>query len=444
MGLFAGRRFLRSLTVGVTAAVVLVSCGGTSGGTSSSGSSTDVTIWVAWGGQELKAFKDVVKPFQDKNGITVHILTTRDGDLQEADNVAAGTSLPDIGVVPKQDKVKTWAQKGIMKPIEDYMDSSAKDAYLSDTYKSLTTPLNGDTDTKIFVVNGKHYAAWVKTQLKGMFWYNPKVFTGGSNPPKTLDDLLAIQPPSGAKLFCQGLASGDASGWPAVDMIDTIVMKQSGEKVYNDWINGKQKWTSPEIKLAYQTLAKLLSPTNTYGGSNTVLSTAFSEAQRPLFTNPPGCMFIEQATFEPNFIVQDNASAKAGTDYDAFPHPSVNSQYDGNVQWFGDSMVVFNATPAAKKFMQYVTSPDAQQIWVNDGGTLAANKKVTNYPDPVLKKAHDSIAGAKNLLVGAGDFMPSDMQHAFRVSMLDLVKDPSKLDSILQKLDQVQAAAYSS
>ena len=444
MGFFAGHRFLRSLTVGVTSAVVLVSCGGGGGGSSSSGSSTDVTIWVAWGGQELKAFKDVVKPFQDKNGITVHITTTRSGDLQEADNVAAGTSLPDIGVVPSQDKVKDWASKGIMKPMESVLGSDALKSYLDNTYKSLTTPLSGDTDTKIFVVNGKHYSAWVKTQLKGMFWYNPKVFTGGSSPPKTLDDLLAIQPPSGTKLFCQGLSSGDASGWPAVDMIDNIVMRQSGETVYNNWIDGKQKWSSPEIKSAYQTLGKLLGPNVTYGGSNNVLSTAFSEAQRPLFANPPGCMFLEQATFEENFIIQDNASAKAGTDYDAFVHPSVNSQYDGNVNWFGDSMVVFNATPAAKKFMEYVTSADAQQIWVNDGGTLAANKLVTTYPDPILKKAAQSISGAKHLLVTAGDFMPADMVHAFRSSMLDFVKDQSKLDSILAHLDQVQAAAYSS
>jgi alpha-glucoside transport system substrate-binding protein len=330
-----------------------------------------------------------------------------------------------------------------MKSLESYMDKDALDAYLKNTYTSLTTPLTGNTDTKIFVVNGKHYAAWVKTQLKGMFWFNPKVYTGGSNPPKTLDDLLAIQPPSGTKLFCQGLSSGDASGWPAVDMIDNIVMKQSGETVYSNWIDGKQKWSSPEIKLAYQTLGKLLSNSNTYGGSNTVLSTAFGEAQRPLFSSPPGCMFLEQATFEPNFIVQDNPNAKAGTDYDAFPHPSINPQYDGNVNWFGDSMVVFNATPAAKKFMQYVTGPDAQQIWVNDGGTLAANKLVTNYPDPILKKAHDVIANAKHLLVTAGDFMPADMQHAFRNSMLDFVKNPSSLNSILQHLDQVQSAAYS-
>jgi alpha-glucoside transport system substrate-binding protein len=441
MGHFSTGPRLRSMALGVGAVLLLVGCGGGGGGTGSSGSSSDVTVWVAWGGQELKAFKDVVKPFESQNNIKVHITTTRSGDLQEADNVAAGTSLPDIGVIPTIDKAQSWAEKGIMKPLESYMGDKMSD-YMNNTYKSLTTPASGDTDLTIGVVHGKHYYAWVKTQVKGLFWYNPKVFTGGSSPPKTFDDLLAIKPPAGTKLFCQGLSSGDASGWPAVDMIDNIVMRQSGPKVYLDWMNGKQKWSSPEIKSAYQALGKLLSPANTYGGSNNVLSTPFSEAQRPLFSNPPGCLFLEQATFEENFIVQDNASAKAGTDFDAFAHPSLNSQYDGTVNWFGDSMVMFNQSPAATKFMQYVTSAQAQQIWVNDGGTLAANKTVTNYPDPVLKKAAQVEADAKTLLVTAGDFMPADMQHAFRASMLDFVKDQSKLTSILAHLDQVQASAY--
>jgi alpha-glucoside transport system substrate-binding protein len=442
VGLFAGHRFLRSLTLSVGTAVLLVSCGGgNQASTSSSGSSSDVTVWVAWGGQELKAFKDVVKPFESSSGVKVHITTTRSGDLQEADNVAAGTSLPDIGVIPTIDKAQDWATKGIMKPMESYMGDKMS-GYLNDTFKSLTTPSSGNTDLTLGIVNGKHYYAWVKTQVKGLFWYNPKVFTGSA--PKTLDDLLAIQPPAGTKLFCQGLSSGDASGWPAVDMIDNIVMRQSGAQVYNNWWQGKQKWSSPEIKSAYQTLGKLLSNSSTYGGSNNVLSTAFSEAQRPLFSNPPGCLFLEQATFEENFIIGDNASAKAGTDFDAFTHPSINSQYDGNVNWFGDSMVMFNQTPAAVKFMQYVTSAQAQQIWVNDGGTLAALKTVTNIPDPILKKAQAVEASAQHLLITAGDFMPADMQHAFRASMLDFVKDQSKLDSILAHLDQVQAAAYSS
>jgi alpha-glucoside transport system substrate-binding protein len=93
--------------------------------------------------------------------------------------------------------------------------------------------------------------------------------------------------------------------------------------------------------------------------------------------------------------------------------------------------------------MQYVATKDAQQIWVNDGGTLAANKQVT-YNDPISKAAFAVVQGAKNLEVTAGDFVPSDMQGAFWKSMLDYVNNPGGLDGILSHLDSVQKSAYSS
>ena len=91
--------------------------------------------------------------------------------------------------------------------------------------------------------------------------------------------------------------------------------------------------------------------------------------------------------------------------------------------------------------MQWMVSKDAQQIWVNDGGTLGSNKSL-NYTDPIFKRAADVAGSAKNLLVTAGDFMPSDMQHAFWQSLLNVTNNPGSLNSELAHLDQVQAAAY--
>jgi len=47
----------------------------------------------------------------------------------------------------------------------------------------------------------------IKTQVKGLVWYNKKVFTGTA--PKTFDEMLAINPAQyGAqKLFCAGFES---------------------------------------------------------------------------------------------------------------------------------------------------------------------------------------------------------------------------------------------
>ncbi len=417
---------------------LLIACS-SGGGNAPTASSTDVTVWTAWGGNELKAYQNVLKPFESSTGIKVHLTTVRDAN-QLSINVDAGTSLPDIAPGPSVDKVKDWVSKGVMKPVETALGDKFND-YIANTYPALTTASGGSKDLYIGIVSGKHYELMVKTQVKGLFWYNKKVFTGTA--PKTFDEMLAINPSQyGAqKLFCVGLESGGASGWPASDQIDNIIMRQSGDSVYTDWIQGKVKFTSAPIKLGYQTYLKEVSSQNVFGGPNTVLSTAFQRAGKPLFAAQPGCLFLEQATFIPSFFLEDYPNLKAGVDFDFFGHPSVNSQYDGNVNGFYDNFAMYNDTPAARKLMQYMATAPAQQIWADAGGTLAAIKSI-KYNDPVFARAAEVAGGAKNLLVTAGDFMPSDMQAAFWKSLLNVTRNPGSLDSELAKLDQVQAAAY--
>ena len=418
--------------------LLLIACS-SGGGNNQTASSTDVTVWSAWGGNELKAYQDVLKPFESSTGIKVHLTTVRDAN-QLAINVDAGTSLPDIAPGPSVDKVKAWVEKGTLKSVETALGDKFGD-YIANTYPALTTTSGSSDNLYIGIVGGKHYELMVKTQVKGLFWYNKKVFTGTA--PKTFDEMLAISPSQyGAqKLFCAGLESGGASGWPASDQIDNIIMRQSGDKLYTDWIQGKVKFTDPAIKLGYQTYLKEVSAANVYGGPNTVLSTAFQRAGKPLFAAQPGCLFLEQATFIPSFFKEDYPNLVAGTDFDFFGHPSVNPQYDGNVNGFYDNFAMYNDTPAARKLMQYMATKDAQQIWANDGGTLAAIKSI-NYTDPVYKRAAEVAGTAKNLLVTAGDFMPTDMQAAFWKSLLNVTRNPSSLDSELSRLDQVQKASY--
>jgi alpha-glucoside transport system substrate-binding protein len=440
------RRSSRVLALGLGALFALAACGGGGGSSGgSSASSTDVTVWTAWGGAELKAFQDVLKPFETSTGIKVHLTTNRDSTNQIANGIQAGTDLPDIAPGPTDpNQVKDWVSKGALKPIETALGDQFS-AYISNTYPALTTPPAGATDDLyIGVVGGKHYEEMVKTQVKGLIWYNKKVFTGAA--PKTFDDLLAINPTQyGAqKLFCAGFESGAASGWPASDQIDNIIMRQSGDQVYTSWVQGKTKFTSPQIKLGYQTFLKEVSTANVYGGTNTVLSTNFGKAGDPMFKSPAGCLFLEQATFITSFFQQDfpSLNLKAGTDFDFFAHPSMgNSQYDGNVNGFYDNFAMYNNTPAARQLMQYMATSAAQQIWANDGGTLGAIKSLT-YSDPVFKAAANVAGSAKNLLITAGDFMPSDMQAAFWKSLLNVTNNPGSLDSELSHLDQVQAASY--
>jgi len=100
---------------------LLAACGGGTGGNTGGASSTDVTVWTAWGAAaELKAFKDVLAPFESSSGIKVHITTNRDSTNQIANGIAAGTDLPDIAPGPTDPvQVKSWVSKGALKTDRD-------------------------------------------------------------------------------------------------------------------------------------------------------------------------------------------------------------------------------------------------------------------------------------------------------------------------------------
>src|ERR1700675_3420751 len=124
------RLSFRAIALGLGALVVVAACGGSSSGGGGAGS-PDVTVWTAWGGNELKAYQDVLKPFEAQTGIKVHLTTVRDAN-QVGINVDAGTPLPGIANGPSVDKVKDWVSKGVMKPIESALGSDFS-AYISNT-----------------------------------------------------------------------------------------------------------------------------------------------------------------------------------------------------------------------------------------------------------------------------------------------------------------------
>jgi alpha-glucoside transport system substrate-binding protein len=427
----------RAAALCIGAVLLLAACTGGGNNAASAGVPSgkiggELSVTTAWAGEELKAFQNVLKPFQEQTGIKVNLTTDRNAQTALANNKRAGTKLPDIAVVPTPDKIEAWANDGTIKPLEDLFDKATMDAYLQNTLPGL---LN------IWVFNGKHYGLMIKSQLKGLMWYNTKVFTG--SPPKTYDEMLAAPLPSGVKsLFCAAFESGADSGWPASDMFANIVMRQSGPDVYTSWYQGKTKWTSNEIKSAFELFGKMVAPDKVYGGPNTAVSTAFQRGGKPLFANPPGCLFYEQATFVTAFFKEDYPNLKPVEDFNFFLDPGINPQFDGNVEGFWDSMAIYNDTPQSRALAAYMVTPEAQQTFVNGGSTLASNKNITNFPDPVLKHAAELAGQAKNFLPTAGDQMPDEMKRAFWRALLDFTKDQTKLDSILQKLDQVQASAY--
>lgn len=410
-------------------AVLLMAMGlGLGACSSSTSGGKSVTVIGTWGGDEQKAFLAMVKPWEEQTGNTVKYTGTRDINTVLTTGVASGV-LPDLAGLPGPGQMAEYAKAGALKPLDSILDVN--------TYKSETAPALVDLGT----VDGKLTGVFIKAAVKGLIWYSPKLHDYSSAPPATWDDLqsTATANKGNAKaIWCVGLESGSASGWPGTDWIEDIVLRQSGPDVYNQWWQGKIKWSSPEIKSAFQTFGKVLD--DAYGGKDAVLSTAFDAAGDPLFASPPGCEFHHQASFITG--LGGFKTLKAGTDYNFFPFPDINSQFTGSIEGAGDLFGMFHDTDEAKSLMKYLVTAQAQDIWVKIGGALSANKNATDYPDDISKRSANLLASAKTFVFDASDLMPSAMNSAFWTAVLDFTKDQSKLDDILASLDKTQADAY--
>jgi alpha-glucoside transport system substrate-binding protein len=307
-----------------------------------------------------------------------------------------------------------------------------------------------ETWADLGTVDGKLVGVFMKASVKGLIWYDPKVWQqNGYQIPKTWDDMIALSKQiaaTGATPWCVALESGAASGWPGTDWLEDIILRQAGPDVYNQWWQGKIKWTSPEIKKAFQTWGQIVAdPSMVYGGANTMLTTNFGNVGDPLFTSPPGCYMVHQASFITSFFTQNTPSVVAGQDFNFFGFPAFDPSAPVSTEMAGDLFGMFNKTPQSEALLRYLITPEAQAIWVKRGGAISPNKVVplSDYPDALSMKAAQRLTGASIAVFDASDMMPESMNTAFYTAVLNYVQNPQNLDSILQNLDSVQANAYS-
>ena len=426
-------RVSRLLALLSTAVLGLAACGTQQ---NASGGKIGGTVHVLgeWSGAEKASFDAVMKPFTDQTGVKVSFEATRDLNAIVQTRVAAGNP-PDVTAAPGIGTLIKMAKAGQVLPLEDKLDMSQLNANYGSDWINLGK------------VNGKLVTLYAWAALKGLVWYDPKAFQAkGYTVPKTWQDLITLQnkiKADGTTPWCLGLESGAASGWPGSDFHKEIVLSQSGINVYNDWWAGKHKWSSPEIKKAWQTWGTIVGdPKMVFGGKSTILTTNFGDSGTPMFSNPPKCYLHHQASFITDFFTKAVPGLKPGEDFAFFMTPDIDSKYAGAVTGSGDLFGMFKDTPQARALMKYLTTAEAQAIWVGRGGALSPNKKVTTYPDAISKQSAEAMTAAKIFRFDASDLMPDAMNAAFWKGILDYVNDPSKLDSILANLDKVQADSY--
>jgi alpha-glucoside transport system substrate-binding protein len=427
-----GRKVTTLIGAAMVALMAVAACGSSS--TASKGS---VHVLAVWAAAEQDSFMATLAPFEAQTGIKVLYESTRDVDSVLATRIAAGNP-PEISSLPSPATLTKYAGQGKLVQLDNgILDMNTMNAQYSPGWIKLGT------------INGKLYEIFAWASVKGLIWYNPTKFAAkGYQVPTTWADLMTLSAKikaDGTTPWCIAVASGAASGWPGSDWVKEIVLSQSGPAVYDSWWQGKTKWTDPAIKLAWQTWGTILGPnaSNVSGGSKTILSQPFGNGGDGMFKSPPKCYMHNQASFiTANFVTQDKAVP--GTDFKFFPLPDVDPQFAGAHVGAGDAFSMLKDTPQARSLIKYLTTPEAQAIWVKRGGKLSPNKSFDPalYPDDITRQVATVMTTAKIFDFDAGDLMPTAMFNAYWAAVLKFVANQNNLDAILQSLDAVQATAY--
>jgi alpha-glucoside transport system substrate-binding protein len=384
-----------------------------------------ISILATWTGAEEESFRAMIQPWVDATGVDVQYQGSRDlGTILGPNIGGGGAGLPDVAGVPGLGEMTEWFAVGALKPLT-FIDA--------EEYRA-SSPL-----AELGFVDDQLAGVFIKSSPKGFIWYNVNNYDGTR--PATWDELQTMDPAPAGSLWCNAFESGGDSGWPGTDWVEDFVIRESGPDVYDSWVAGQTKWTSPEIRSAFQKMADVIA--TSHGGGTYINATTFNAVGDQLFADPPGCKFVHQASF----IGAEGFQAVSGAspdDYDFFVMPDINPQYSGALVGGGDLFGMFNDTPQARSLIAYLITPEAQAIWAGRGGFIAANKNVpaSAYIDDSDRKAGEAVANASAFRFDGGDAMPGEMKAAFFEAMVKLAANPGDIDTILADLDTIQESAY--
>ncbi len=388
-----------------------------------------------WSGPEFDSFETVKSSWEKDTGGIVDWQGTQDLPGALAADVQAGTP-PDIAILPNLGLLQQLARQGTLVSLNSVLDMNQ----VNKDYSPAWTDLGS--------YNGKLYGIFYKVANKATVWYDPATFAAANyDAPTNWGELTALADKmvaAGRTPFSIVAASGPASGWALTDWISEIVLNNCGPDLYDKWVAAQIPWTDACIRKSFDLFDNLVqTPGYVLGGSQGILTTTDSDGANPLYTQPPKAYMYYLASFAQAFIASQYPNLNPGHDYNFFTFPTINAQYAGDITIGADVLVMVTNTPAARSLMTYLAGAPAQEAWIKLGGFTSVNRSVApgTYPDPVAQAVAAGLTNAKAVRFGAGDMMPSSLQRAWWAGMLELVKDPSTLDSMLDSLTQIARSA---
>ncbi|WP_354642556.1 ABC transporter substrate-binding protein [Kitasatospora camelliae] len=363
---------------------------------------TKVTMYASILSPESDSLEKSWAEFSSCTGIKITYEGSNDFESQLPVRVAGGNA-PDFAIIPQPGLLAQMVKSGkVVKPPAQTVANQDKWSPVWKTYGS---------------VNGTFYAAPMSANMKSLVWYSPKAFKqAGYQVPKTWAEMMALSDRIAAsgttRPWCGGIGSGTATGWPATDWLEEVVLGSYGGEVYDQWVSHKVKFSDEKITTAMGTVAGWMqNPAWVNGGIGDVKSiatTTFQDAGAPILTGK--CAMLQQASFYRAQWPKGTSIAPDG-DIFAFHLPAVSPTVSSPVVGGGEFLAAFAGRPEVQAVQNYLSSSDWASSRVKvSSGWVSANQGVDKslYTDPIDRISADALTDpAATFRFDASDLMPA-------------------------------------
>ena len=379
-----------------------------------------ISLFGPWRGEDQVLVESMLAYFTAASGVKVNYSSSEGYEQQIIIDAEAG-SPPDVAVLPQPGLIADLAAKGFIQPLGGETAQWLTDNYgAGASWAALGTAKGKDGTDQLF-------AFPYKADVKSLVWYSPENFEdAGYTVPTTMEDLKALTDKivtDGGTPWCIGLGSGGATGWPATDWVEDMMLRTQSPDVYDKWVTNELPFNSPEVVAAIDEFG-YFAKNDAYvqGGAAAVASTDFRDSPKGLFTSPPGCYMHHQASFIPSFFPE---GTKLGIDADFFYFPAYAGKDLGQpVLGAGTLAFIMKDSEAARAFIEFLKTPIAHEVWMAQTGFVTPFKAVNTelYGSAALKKQGEILANATTFRFDGSDLMPGAVgAGSFWTGMVDFV-----------------------
>ena len=219
------------LAVVATALISVPAMAGEYKGPSLSGQT--VTISGPWLTADEESFEAVIAYFEKATGAKVEYAGSDSFEQQIVIDIKAG-SPPNLAAFPQPGLAANMAAIGGLVPLGSSTANWVKSNYAAgQSWVDLGT-YPSKSGKKEF------YGFFFNVNVKSLVWYSPENFeAGGYSVPNTMEELITLSDQivkDGGTPWCIGLGSGDATGWPATDWVEDLMLRTQPPSVYDGWV----------------------------------------------------------------------------------------------------------------------------------------------------------------------------------------------------------------